>query len=88
MIEYATNRLLKNSSGKITGKIRILKLKEEELAKVEYVCPECKNEEKINCEWKKPFSIRCSKCNFLIKVPSLRYEIKKMRKSEKNLSSL
>jgi transcription elongation factor Elf1 len=80
MIEYVTNRLLANSRGEIKGKIKILKLKEEKLAKVEYVCPECLHEEKINCEWKKPFSIRCSKCNFLIKVPSLRYEIKKMRK--------
>lgn len=80
MIEYITNRTLKNKDGKFTGRIKIIKLKEEELARVEYVCPECLYEEKIRKKWKRPFSIRCSKCNILIRVPSLRYEIKKMRK--------
>jgi ssDNA-binding Zn-finger/Zn-ribbon topoisomerase 1 len=79
-IEYITTRNLENSSGKITGKIRIIKNKGESKANVEYICPECNFTENKKEVWKKPFSIRCSKCGYLIKVPSLRTEIKKMRK--------
>jgi predicted RNA-binding Zn-ribbon protein involved in translation (DUF1610 family) len=80
MIEYITTRNLENREGEIKGKIRVLKLKEAEFAKVEYVCPECGFEEKTEKEWKKPFSINCSNCGFLMRIKSLRYEIKKMRK--------
>lgn len=79
-IEYITTRNLQNSSGQIKGKIRVIKLLEEAEANVDYTCPECLYTEKRKEVWKKPFSIRCSKCGFLIKVPSLRAEIKKMRK--------
>jgi len=80
VIEYITTRNLQNSSGKITGKIRIIKNKEEEEANINYTCPECLNTEDKKEVWKKPFSIRCSKCGYLIKVLSLKAEIKKMRK--------
>lgn len=79
MIEYVTNRSLEGPSGK--GRIKIIKLKEESLASVEYVCPMCGFEEKKKKEWKRPFSIRCDNCNHLIRVPKLRTEIKKMRRS-------
>ena len=68
MLEYATNRDLTDKTGKVKGKIRIVKLKEDPLALVEYTCPECGFSEKKKVEWKKPFSIRCSKCNFLITI--------------------
>jgi ssDNA-binding Zn-finger/Zn-ribbon topoisomerase 1 len=80
VLEYITTRTLENSKGEVKGKIRILKMKEELKASVEYTCPECNFSEKRKELWKKPFSIRCSRCNFLIKVPSLRAEIKKKRK--------
>jgi ssDNA-binding Zn-finger/Zn-ribbon topoisomerase 1 len=79
-IEYITTRNLENSLGKITGKIRIIKFKEESEANIEYTCPECNFTENKKEVWKKPFSIKCSKCGYLIKVPSLRAEIKKMKK--------
>ena len=82
MLEYATNRDLMDKSGKIKGKIRIIKFKEDPFATVEYTCPNCGFHEKVKMPWKKPFSFHCKKCNFLIRVPSLRYEIKKAKKKK------
>lgn len=77
---YHTNRPIKNKEGKYTGAIRILVLKKDNIARCEYVCPECKVHEYKETSWKRPFSIKCSKCNFLIRVPRMRDEIKKERK--------
>ncbi len=79
-IEYITTRILKNSLGQEKGRIRVLKLKEEPEAQVDYTCPECLHTESKKLIWKKPFSLRCSKCNYLIRVTNLRTEIKKKRK--------
>lgn len=79
-IEYITTRNLENSSGQIKGKIKIIKTKEEPEATIEYTCPECGFTETKKDVWKKPFSIKCSKCGFLIKVSSLKSAIKKERK--------
>jgi len=83
MLEYITTRTLKNSKGLETGRVRVIKFKGNENAKVIYKCPECGFEEEKEEKWKKPFSFRCSKCNLLIRVPSLRAEIKRMRKKRK-----
>ena len=55
VIEYITTRDLESSSGKIKGKVRILKLAEETEAAVEYACPECGFVEKRKELWKEPF---------------------------------
>jgi len=79
-IAYITTRDLQNSHGQITGRIRIILLKGESQADVDLKCPECQFSEKRKEEWKKPFSTKCNKCGFLIKVISLRQEIKKDKK--------
>jgi ssDNA-binding Zn-finger/Zn-ribbon topoisomerase 1 len=81
-LEYITTRILKNSSGEEKGKIRIIKFEEEGEAQVNYTCPECLYTENRKETWKKPFSIRCAKCNFLIRVSKLKDEIKKLRKQK------
>lgn len=80
VVEYVTTRNLQNHSGQIKGKIKIIKNKEESEASIEYTCPECNFTENKKEIWKKPFSIRCSKCGYMIKVSSLKTEIKKARK--------
>ncbi len=64
--QYHTLRSLENG-----GKIRILLLKGEENAKCEYICPKCGNYEYVEVRWRRPFSVRCSRCGFNIKVPRL-----------------
>lgn len=82
MIEYITTRILENG-----GKVRILKLKEEKNAKIEFKCPKCGYEENWEEEWKEPFvegsginqkfNLKCKKCSFSIKISKLKKEIKK-----------
>lgn len=84
MIEYITTRELE---GKTNGKIRIMKLKEEDDATVEFMCPECGVEEKRNESWSEPFmegaganqkfNVRCSKCGFSVKLLKLKKKVKK-----------
>lgn len=84
MIEYITTRELES---KVKGKIRILKLKEDNDATIEFTCPECGFSEKRNESWGEPFvegtganqkfNIKCSKCEFTVKLLKLKREIKK-----------
>ncbi len=76
-IQYISNRELKNSKGEVKGKVRIIKFKEEETARVKYKCPECGYEGEIRLPFKKPFRFSCQRCGFKMKVISLRTEIKK-----------
>lgn len=85
-IEYITTRELENKNGQAKGKIRILKLKEDAKAAVDFVCPECCNSEKMEKEWSEPFlegsgtnqkfSISC-KCGYSKKILKLKKEVKK-----------
>lgn len=86
-LEYITTRELGNSAGKIAGKIRIVKLREEPDADVELTCPECSNSEKRKEAWGEPFvngsgankkfNLQCNKCGFKIKILKLKKEAKK-----------
>jgi predicted RNA-binding Zn-ribbon protein involved in translation (DUF1610 family) len=88
-IEYITTRNLQDSSGKIKGKIRILKLVGETEATVEYICPECGFTEKRKENWEEPFvegtglnqkfNFQCHKCGFKMKLIKLKKEVKKKR---------
>jgi len=80
---YHTWRDVANKNGKRTGKIRVLVLKVDQIARCEYICPECGYENYEEKPWKRPFSINCTKCNFLIRVSRMRDEVKRERKMEK-----
>jgi peptide subunit release factor 1 (eRF1) len=75
--KYITNRTLANDKGEIKGRIKIFVPIDSDTAQVEYVCPQCENSEKTTKPWTRPFSVKCSKCGFLIKVPRMKDEIKK-----------
>ncbi|OYT42762.1 MAG: hypothetical protein B6U88_02795 [Candidatus Aenigmarchaeota archaeon ex4484_56] len=70
--EYHTIRKLDN------GKIRVLVI--NNTAYVEFICPNCKSYEYIEKEWKRPFSVKCPKCGYLIRVQKMKYLIDKERK--------
>jgi peptide subunit release factor 1 (eRF1) len=86
-IEYITTRDLKNSSGIVKGRVRILKLVEDSEATVNFKCPECGFEESRKEYWTEPFvvgtgknqyfNLKCQKCDYKIKLTKLRKEIKK-----------
>ena len=54
------------------GKLRILVLKGENQAHVEYVCSKCKNYGYKQEEWKRPFQFKCENCGATIKVSKLK----------------
>lgn len=88
-IEYITSRNLTNSSGKETGKIRIMKMREEGEAQVDLTCPECGTSEKRKEAWSEPFvvgegaskkfNLKCNKCGFASKVLKLKKEVSKKK---------
>jgi len=69
---YVTNRTVANKAGKETGKIRCMVRNGSETAEGDYTCPECVHQGKVNQAFKRPLSVRCNKCNFLIKLPKLK----------------
>lgn len=81
--KYVTNRSVKNKSGEEKGKIRILVKTGSDTAEVDYVCPECVNSEHTETPWRRPFSVKCSKCGFLLRIPKLKDEIKRDKKKPK-----
>ena len=77
MFRYLTNRTIRDKAGEENGKIRVVVKTGSDTAEVDYVCPECRCSEHIEKPWERPFSVRCSKCNFNIKLPKMKSEIKK-----------
>ena len=69
---YHTLRSLENN-----GKIRVLVLKEDGIARCEYICPYCSHYGYEEKPWKRPFSVKCGKCGKSIRVPKLLSELKK-----------
>ena len=80
---YHTQRTVNSRKGEPSGKIRVLVIKGEALARAEYVCPECRHYGYAEQEWKRPFSIKCEKCGFLIKVPKMKQQAKREAKAAK-----
>ena len=80
---YVTNRILRNTAGKENGNIAIRVLKESATADIRYTCPECRHKETIQQEWKRPFSTKCAKCGFLMRIARLKDELKKEKKKRR-----
>jgi len=80
---FVSNRVIKNSKGEDRGKMRVLVPHDSGNAQVDYVCPECGLSKHVETAWERPFSVRCSKCDFLMKLPKLKDEVKKDKKQAK-----
>jgi len=80
---FVSNRVLKNKAEEEAGRMRILVRTGSDTAEVDYECPECSFKEHIEPEWRRPFSVRCSKCSFNMKLPKLRDEMKREKNKEK-----
>ncbi|HKZ45282.1 MAG TPA: hypothetical protein VJ343_01100 [archaeon] len=88
-LEYITTRPLENSKGEAKGKARIVKLVGKPQATIELTCPECNHSESRKEDWSEPlvegtgknqqFNIKCSKCNFSVKMMKLKKEAKKKK---------
>lgn len=89
-IEFITTRELEDKSGAVKGKVKLLKMREEPDAVVEYACPACGFGEKKKIAWSEPFvngtgankrfSIPCGKCGFQMKFLKLKKEAAKKAK--------
>jgi DNA-directed RNA polymerase subunit RPC12/RpoP len=66
-----------------SGKIRILALKADNIARCEYICPKCKKYGYSEETWQRPFSIRCSACGAKISVPKMKQQFKREMKAKK-----
>ena len=72
MFRYVTNRTLLSKAGEEKGRIRVMVKKGSDTAEGDYECPECDNKGKINQVFKRPLSVRCEKCGFLMRLPKLK----------------
>jgi hypothetical protein len=92
-IEFVTTRELANKAGEDKGKIRIMKLKEQAEALVDYTCPECGHTEKKKELWQEPFvtgsganrkmNVVCTGCGKKMTVLKLKKQIAKEKKKKK-----
>ncbi|UCC92096.1 MAG: hypothetical protein JSV39_02450 [Candidatus Aenigmatarchaeota archaeon] len=80
---FVSNRILKNSKGEEKGRMRVLVKIDSDTAETDYECPECGLKEHAEPEWRRPFSIACSKCGFVMKLPKLKDEMKREKKKRK-----
>ena len=74
--EYHTQRNIEGGK----GKIRILALKADMIAHVEYICPHCQKYGYDEYPWKRPFSFKCKNCDKKISVPKLKEQFKREQK--------
>ena len=85
-LEYITTRELE---GKVAGKIRIVKMKEDDFAQIDFTCPECGKNAKMKEKWADPlvqgegsntkFFVTCSSCKTVQKMLKLKKEVKKKK---------
>ena len=81
---FVSNRTLKNSREEEKGRMRVIVKVDSDKAETDYECPECGFRERVEAEWKRPFTVKCTKCGFVMRLPRLKDEIKKEKKREKS----
>ncbi|MCK5023776.1 MAG: hypothetical protein KAS04_06375 [Candidatus Aenigmarchaeota archaeon] len=81
--KFVSNRVLKNKAEEEKGKMRVLVKAGTDVATVYYTCPECGFSERLDTGWERPFALRCSKCDFNMKLPKLKDEMKREKNKEK-----
>lgn len=64
------------------GRMRILALKSDNIARCEYICPKCNKYGYGEETWKRPFSIQCVNCKGKISVPKMKEQFKREMKQK------
>lgn len=72
MYKYITNRTILNKAGEETGRIQAMVKEGSDNVEGKYICAECKHEGQINQPFKRPLSVKCEKCGFLMRLPKLK----------------
>lgn len=80
---FVSSRILKNSKEEEKGRMRVLVKTDSDIAETDHECPECGFKEHVEPEWERPFSVKCSKCGFVMKMPKLKDEMKREKKRQK-----
>ena len=70
--KYITNRTILNKAGEEKGKVKAVVKTGTEILEGEYICAECQYEGKVNQAFKRPISVKCEKCGFLMRLPKLK----------------
>jgi len=69
---YITKRVLQNRAGEECGNVLVAVKAESDMADIKYVCPECQDTRQVSEAWKRPFSVKCRKCGYNMKLPKLK----------------
>lgn len=77
---YVTNRTLRNKIGEERGRLKAFVRNGSSNIEGDYDCPECSSKGKISQAWKRPLTVRCAKCGFLMKIPKMKDEMKRDKK--------
>lgn len=81
---YITNRTVQNKGGELKGRIALLVRAGSTTAEYKYACPECGDVRDGQQEFRRPITIRCQKCGFLMKILKLKDELKKDKKKNRD----
>ena len=92
-IEFITTQEIKDRSGEVKGRVKVVKLKEEPNAMVDFTCPKCGHQEKSEQPWAEPFMTgkkmnrqlfpKCSRCGHTEKIIKLKKAAKKDQDRDK-----
>ncbi len=81
-VKFTTWQDKKNDDGEIIGTARVVQEEDEELAKVEYICPRCQKHGFKETEYKRPFWVKCEGCEKSFSIPRLKDKVKKKKKPD------
>ncbi len=79
-VKFTTWQDKKNDDGEIIGTVRVVQEEDEDLAKVEYICPRCQNHGFRKTEYKRPFWVKCENCEKSFSVPRLKDKVDRKKK--------
>lgn len=78
-----SNRTMANRAGEQKGRLRIRVPNDSDTVEGDYLCPECGSQGQISQEWRRPFTVKCGKCGFPMRISKLKDDIKREKKAAK-----
>lgn len=80
--KYITNRTVANKAGKEAGRIKACVKSDSDTAEIDYICAECGKSEHTSQPFRRPFSVKCRECGYLMRVSKIKDEIKREKKKK------